>query len=138
MADIRLTRALDNRRAAFERSEAFRPKDFSIGGKFLVSGAGEATTFVQFPIRFSQKPLITTGGEIANDAAPITRGLPIVSAVVSGWQTNRVNGRLYYTGVYLGSVVQGLGTLRVFVNWIATGRGVMNPSFAYADEDRPT
>ena len=56
-----------------------------VQGQFLVSGVGELAKEVVFPVKFIEKPLLSFGGELAENSSPTDGGFPTISVVVGGW-----------------------------------------------------
>ena len=97
-------------------------------GQFLLDGMGEAEVQVSFPVKFSQKPLLSFAAEIRDGDMLITTQMPTVSMVVLRWIIeDRPPYSNMYTGAVLGIVTEGPVGSRVFVIWHMDGIAFSNP-----------
>lgn len=126
-------------------------QDTQVFGKFRVNGAGEATKAVEFPVVFSNIPLVTFGIEIQSDRRTIGPGpeflqdapgivvgqssglvkgeAPVITAAVVDWYTEDVlpDARRYSGCEVLTTCVGALNT-KFVVHWSAAGVAFTNPS----------
>jgi len=99
-------------------------------GQVRVNGAGEASFPVTFPIKFSEKPSLSFGGEILTGDT-IEQGLmPTANVIVLGWSTQDTPpyGRLY-TGAQLGVVTSGVTFQKMIVHWNMIGKALTSPTY---------
>lgn len=97
-------------------------------GQFLLDGTGEAEVQVSFPVKFSQKPLLSFAAEIRDGDMLITTQMPTVSMVVLRWIIeDRPPYSNMYTGAVLGIVTEGPVGSRVFAIWHMDGIAFSNP-----------
>lgn len=99
-----------------------------INGEIRVNTAGESITQVVFPVRFTEKPIMTFGGEVIEGDALQAGYMPTISVVVVGWITEEVPpvSRLY-TGAKLGIVLDGVNHQKAIVHWSLEGTALSNP-----------
>lgn len=112
------------------RSDSITPGLQICSGQVRVNGAGEASFPVTFPVKFTEKPALSFGGEIlAGDT--IEQGLmPTANVIVLGWSTqdNPPVGRLY-TGALLGVVTTGVTFQKMIVHWNMIGKAITSPTY---------
>lgn len=97
-------------------------------GQFLLDSAGEAEVQVNFPVKFSQKPLLSFSGELRSaDMNTITR-MPSLGVMVLSWiMEDNPPFSVLYTGAVLGVVSEGPPGQRMFVTWHMDGVAFSNP-----------
>lgn len=117
-----------------ERINNFLPTDTAVEGTFLVDGSGEATKTVHFPVRFINRPVFTSGGEMHLDTNPVAGQFPTVSCVVHRWITEQHAGfsKMYFVGAELLVVTTGPTSQRLWVHWRASGKGIVNPAVEHS------
>jgi hypothetical protein len=100
----------------------------TLTGEFLIKNSGEKRVPIDFPIAFSEKPLITFGAEVQEGDVIVDGFFPTVSVIVSRWITveNPPFSRIY-RGCELAVVVTGAPTQKVIVQWQLTGVAFGNP-----------
>jgi hypothetical protein len=126
--------AIDSfRRAQFnqnlsEASAAAAAGPTQLTGEFLMMGAGEKRIPVDFPIVFSEKPLLTFGAEVQEGSAVLDGSFPTVSVVVGKWFTREAPpfSRLFI-GAELLVVTTGITTQQTIIHWHLSGLGLTNP-----------
>jgi len=97
-------------------------------GQFLLDGMGEAEVEVLFPVKFSEKPLLSFAAEIRDGDMLITSKMPTVSMVVLQWTIeDRPPFSNLYTGATLGVVADGPPSSRLFAIWHMDGMAYSNP-----------
>jgi hypothetical protein len=104
-----------------------------VQGQFLVSGVGELAKEVVFPVKFIEKPLLSFGGELAENSSPTDGGFPTISVVVGGWnleipgETNQETpDRKYFVGANLLVVTTGTDE-NMWIHWHMSGMAITNP-----------
>jgi hypothetical protein len=122
------TAPFDQRRGAVNRIEAMTGKVHRVQGFFTLTGAGERSVEVDFPVWFVENPVLTFGGELAPNEFPEAGYYPTVSVVVLAWKlktpTPEVN---YYVGAHLGAVTTGKAAQVLIVHWQVEARALRNP-----------
>lgn len=100
----------------------------SLTGQVRVNGSGESKATITFPISFSQKPLLTFGGEIQEGDRLDPGRMPTVSVVVLAWLTKeRPPYSRLYTGAILGIVTGGPSWQKMIIHWKLDGIAYTNP-----------
>jgi len=117
-----------------ERVNTFLPTDTAVEGTFLVDGSGEAVKIVNFPIKFINRPVFTTGGELHLDTTPVPGQYPTMSCVINRWATEQHAGfsKMYFVGAQLLVVTTGPATQRLWVHWRASGVAIVNPAVEHS------
>lgn len=99
-----------------------------VSGQVRVNGAGESQVFVQFPVKFTDKPLISFGAELQENEPVVSGSMPTISIVVLDWQVEeRPPTSRLYTGATLGIVTGGAKYNKFIVHWHANGTAYTNP-----------
>jgi hypothetical protein len=100
----------------------------TLTGEFLLKNAGEKRVPIDFPVAFSEKPLITFGAEVQEGDVIIDGYFPTVSVIVSKWITreNPPFSRLYI-GCELAIVTSGAPTQKLIIHWQLSGVAFGNP-----------
>jgi len=102
------TYAFDRRAAAAARIAAARVQQANQAGTFTVTGTGEATFVVTFPLIFMDKPIFTFGSELGPNQTLVAGSFPTASATVSQWTTKSGTLKVtYYIGATIVVVVTG-------------------------------
>lgn len=102
--------ALELRRANLDRSASMTGGRISLDGFIDLSGVGEATIEVPFPMQFVERPVITSGGgELAEGETLEAGRFPRWNVGVKDWRfTERSEGAArIYTGALLVVVCEG-------------------------------
>ena len=104
-----------------------------VSGQFLLSGVGEATKAVKFPVKFIEKPLLSFGGELTENSSPVDGSFPTVSVVIGGWDleipgivNQETPDRKYFVGATLLVVTTGVSE-SMWIHWHVTGVAITNP-----------
>lgn len=104
-----------------------------VSGEFLVAGVGELTKEVLFPVKFVEKPLLSFGGELAENSSPVDGAFPTVSVVVGGWnlevpgiENQETPDRRYFVGATLLVVTSGTAE-NMWIHWHMMGMAITNP-----------
>lgn len=147
--------------AARRRSADMRTKDLQeshsqnsqIFGKFVVNGSGETRKVVNFPVAFSNAPLVLTTVEVQPEAEQVIWAdvpanevryatqlapgqAPLVQSNVVGWITqDNPPSESYYTGVEILTVCDGTRGVKYIVHWSAAGIAYMNPAAGGMDNN---
>jgi hypothetical protein len=99
-----------------------------VSGEIEVKGKGLVSAFVQFPIKFIEKPL----GGIGTPELVTSwdeDNFPTVQACNLRWELDENPPvQVFYTGVTLGLTITGSPTQLLYVPWTYTGTGFVNPS----------
>ena len=101
-------------------------------GQFMINSAGEAEVEIDFPFKFTEKPLMSFGFEM-RDGEPYVRGqMATGSAMVIDWKTEeRPPLNRFYTGCTLGVVTSGLQYQKMIGVFHASGMAFTNPMGRY-------
>ena len=122
-------RVLEERRTEVERTRDGFAQYFKIHGEFEVYGSGEGSSSVNFPIRFSDKPVMHFGSELAPGDTYTTGALPTANLTVLSWAISpNASGTVTYVGADFGVVTTGSATQTMIVFWSVEGVGVRNPT----------
>lgn len=98
-----------------------------LSGQVMLDGPGEGRFPITFPISFSEKPLLSFGGELKIGTEPVPGNFPTVSVVVGKWITTQVPPfQLNYTGCDLLIVTTGHVAQRMFIHWHLEGMAYNN------------
>lgn len=98
-------------------------------GEFLIENTGESVRQVNFPVLFTEKPLMFFGSELYGNT--ITDGsFPIVSTTVIQYlQRGDDSERRYFTGASLATRSSGPSGQKIWVHWMAVGKALSAPLF---------
>lgn len=120
----------ENRRAELERLRGSAAQYFKVYGEIQVTGAGEALTRIVFPVRFTEKPVLHHGSELAPGSPTVTAGsFPTCSASILTWDTRvKSDGTFLYIGGLFGIVTSGSVNQVMNVHWSIEGIGLRNPA----------
>ncbi len=122
------TAPFDARRGAVNRMESMSGRVHRVQGFFTVTGAGEVSVEVDFPVWFIENPVITFGGELAPNEFPEAGSYPTVSVVVLAWKKEDRPGDVsYFIGAHLGAVTTGKSGQILIVHWQMEGKALINP-----------
>ena len=101
----------------------------TLTGEIRVNGAGESRAQITFPLKFSQKPSLSFGGEIIEGDAILDGFMPTVNVVVLGWRTEeRPPTSRLYIGADLGVVLGGVNHQKAIIHWTLVGKAITSPS----------
>lgn len=97
-------------------------------GTMTVAGVGEMSREVGFTVFFLERPALSIGWEIADEAVPTPGNWPVVSAGIFRWLRKDMGaGRKYYSGAQIGVVVQASADQKITVHWSVRGKAFRNP-----------
>ena len=120
--------AFERRRGEVERGRSVQGQNFKITYFLEVSGAGESSVDVNFPVHFSEKPGVSFGGELLAGSVIEPANYPTCSVMVSAWKTDPTKNHPYYTGATLLLVVTGAATQRTALHFHAEGKALVAPA----------
>lgn len=94
----------------------------NLTGEFLIKNTGEKRVQVDFPVYFTDKPMMTFGAEVQEGDVIVNGKFPTISVVVSRWITaeNPPFSR-FYLGCELAVVTTGAPTQKMIVHWQLSG-----------------
>jgi hypothetical protein len=121
----RIRRANNEQQSTIENLSSASGGATRLTGQLLLSGSGEKVVDVVFPAPFTEKPLMSFGGEMQDS---MIRGqFPTISVVVAGWITRDAPpySRLF-TGCQLAIVTTGPTTQKMIVHWFFDGPTITN------------
>jgi hypothetical protein len=123
----RFRNSLNNERTSFEGIQDVSGGATTITGEFLIRGTGEKIVEVSFPCAFTEKPIMSFGGEVLDSEFLIQKQFPTISVLVAGWITKEVPpfSRLF-TGCKLCIVTTGPQTQSIVVYWSMDGLTITN------------
>lgn len=99
----------------------------SIDGLFMITGSGEASVFVNFPVKFIERPNLSFGFELDPSAVVAAGSYPSVSAVIGGWAKEGPSNKRTFTGATILVVSTGPVTQKIWVHWTASAKATTNP-----------
>lgn len=122
------TAPFDARRGTINRIESMTGKVHRVQGFFTLTGAGELSVEVDFPVWFIENPICSFGGELAANEFPEAGFYPTVSVVVLAWKKEDRPGDVsYFSGAHLGAVTTGKAGQVLVVHWQMEGKALRNP-----------
>lgn len=119
-------RALANQRNYTETLSEQAVRDGTAAGFVELEGEGESTVEITFPIRFIEKPIFTTGLELADNVWLSFGSFPLWSATIGGWTTAPAENEPLIIGALVGVYVTGAA--RSILHYRFQGRSLTNPS----------
>lgn len=129
MNDLELFRRRMNR----SKADAVGFGDMAAGptrcsGQFLIDSTGEVEAQINFPVKFSQKPLLSYSGEVKEGYMLTDSKMPTISMVPVRWiLEDNPPYSVLYTGVVLAVVTDGPPGQRLFATWHMDGPAFSNP-----------
>lgn len=102
-----MQRAIRDQRNYVEALGEQRIRDGHVQGFLNLATAGEIVATVTFPISFLERPLFTSGLELADNTWLVDGNFPIWSATVGSWTTRKAADTTLYIGATIGIVVIG-------------------------------
>lgn len=122
---------LEQRRWRTERERSMHVKLQRVTIKVALTGAGEASTLVSFPVTFVEEPVFYAGGAFQQSQGITDGSFPSFSAVVIGWDTSEKRPGLnvgdYYHGAGIAFVVGGVEEQTMFAHLSFEGKAFRNP-----------
>lgn len=101
-----------------------------LSGQIRVDSPGEVEVPLVFPVFFSEKPLLSFGGELKVGTDAVPGSFPTVSVVIGSWSLSDASPTmLIYKGCKLLVVTTGHPTQRMFIHWHLEGIAYNNASF---------
>ena len=101
-----------------------------LSGQIRVDSPGEVRVPLTFPAFFSEKPLLSFGGELKIGTQAVDGNFPTVSVVVGSWKiSDSYPNILIYKGCELLVVTTGHPTQRMFIHWHLEGIAYNTGSF---------
>lgn len=121
--------ALEGRRHEVERSTSILADRLEVEGFVELTGAGEATLEVEFPVAFTEIPSISDGGHLIEGQVLVAGQFPRWNVGVAQWRTmpNRPGAAPLYTGALLVIVAEGPEGMRSVAHYQFRGRALRNP-----------
>lgn len=119
--------SFEQRRGTIDRQQAIQGQVFRVSYFMEVSGDGESTVDVNFPVAFSEYPSCYMGGALAPGQVLVATNFPWCSVMVAAWKTDIKNGHLYYIGATLVLVVGGPTSQVCILHYHAEGKALQNP-----------
>lgn len=128
---------VEHHRRRSEQIQEFTVKQHRVTHFIDVDGAGEVSVDVNFPVKFIEKPAISSGAAELRDGEVLTAGqFPTANCTVVKWVLDELDEtRVYYVGAQLGVVTTGPESQKLTVHVSMEGRALRNPSFG---EDETT
>lgn len=97
-------------------------------GQFMVDSSGEVEAQILFPVKFSQKPLLSYAGELKDGDMLRPTHMPTLRMVVLNWiLEDKPPFQSLYTGAVLGVVLDGPPGQRMLATWHMDGVAFFNP-----------
>lgn len=119
--------SFEQRRGTVDRQAAIQGAVFRVSYFMEVSGDGEATVDVNFPVAFSEYPSCGMGGALAPGQVLVATNFPWCSVMVAAWKTETKNGHTYYVGATLALVCGGPTNQIVICHFHVEGKALQNP-----------
>jgi hypothetical protein len=120
-----MQRAIRDQRQYVETLAEQATRDGHVHGFIDLPSDGEVLVSIQFPISFMEKPLFTSGLEMAENAWIAYGSFPIHSATVTGWAMQRPADSSLWVGATLGIVT--VGAMRSILHYSFEGRTFTSP-----------
>jgi hypothetical protein len=121
--------AFEARRGTLERARSITGQQYKVSFFVEVHGAGETTVAVNFPVKFQEKPIVTSGGELAPGSVLQATNFPWCSVMVGSWDLDpTITDHDYYIGATLVIVVGGTDTQRAIIHFSAEGKALVSPT----------
>lgn len=121
--------SLENRRSEVVRVEdagggVFRCRFFF--GVGVPDGPGEGTVVLNFPVRFTEKPTLSSGWEMYPNQSLTLGQYPVVSSGVYVWNggTRPDNGSPFYDGCTMVFATMGVSDLAVTIHAVFEGLAI--------------
>ena len=122
-----LVHGIDQRVNQRDRAASMNIAPTRLSGFMNVTGTGEVSVDVAFPIWFIEKPSLTFGAELADGHSPEATNFPTVSVMVLKWRTETRGLGTYWVGATLGVVTTGKEGHETIVHWQAEAKALQNP-----------
>lgn len=100
-----------------------------VDGTVRVTGSGETTMDVAFPVWFAEMPVFLNGHSLESGHSPEDGNFPVASASVIAWDIRELSEqRTYYRGATLGIVQLGKEDMVGFLHFMFHGVAFVNPT----------
>lgn len=118
-----------------QKSVTARPSHYS--GIIQTTGSGDSLVIVPFPVRFSEKPLLSYGFDV--QSGDVTAGqLPTVSVGIMSYDAVETQPPvIFYVGATLGIVTNGPTGMVYNIHYHFDGVTIVNPISAATSLDSP-
>lgn len=122
-------RQSEARRGNIDRIEGLQAKHVRLLGQVPIDGAGEVTFNVVFPVKYIEKPLMTSGWDMDGESDAITGNYPTVSIGTVDWKYEDFDDEygMYWVGAVVAVRTTGQTGLRIYANYIFEGKALLNP-----------
>lgn len=123
----RLRRAINDTKATAEGLQDIAGGSTRLTGEFLLKSSGEKKIVLNFPVAFTDKPILTFSGEIPEGDVIVPGDFPMLSVLVSKWITRDVPPlSRVFIGCELALVVTGPSTQKLIIYWALDGNTIVN------------
>ena len=123
----RMRRAINESKATAEGLQDISGGATRITGEFLLKSSGEKRVSLNFPVAFTDKPILTFSGEIPEGDVIVNGDFPMLSILVSKWITRDVPPlSRVFIGCELALVVTGPATQKMIIYWALDGNTIVN------------
>lgn len=109
--------------------EEFSARPFIVSGQFSVTGAGELVKDINFPVTFTDKPLLSFGANMDENQIIVAGNFPTASVIVLKYKEKITPGTstASYTGASLIVVTTGMEDQIMWIHWQMSGTALVNP-----------
>src|SRR5690606_6232292 len=109
------------------QADEFASRVFTVSGERLVDGIGEVVVDVNFPVSFTQKPLMQYGSELDANQTVSDGSFPTVGVTVLRYNIKRGDlDQLYYIGATLAISITGSSSQKTWLHYHVSGKGITN------------
>lgn len=124
-----LRRTLEHRHRQRVTAQNSNMRRTQVEAKVRVVGSGETRATIDFPVLFSDKPIMTFGGELVGNSTAEAGNYPVISVMVDNWDTvERSDDREYYRGCEVLIVALGKENQRVDAHVLFEGMAFRDPT----------
>lgn len=130
-----IRRSIESRRGTVERSRAVAGGVYTVDGIIDLTGTGELTVDVLFPVTFTEMPILVGGGGVAPNQRILPNEFPTWSVGVRDWNLGidpDFPDMPTFKGATLIIIVTGATadstTFQSRAFWTARGRALTNPT----------
>jgi len=103
-----------------------------------ISGSGEVSVEIDFPVVYSAKPIFTFGGELDDNQTAEETNYPVISVMVVRWKTvERPEDRTFYVGATVAIVALGKENQRAIAHCLFEGLAFRDPTIGSGSLDGP-
>lgn len=117
---------LEKRRSQIDRVTNATGDTFRVSYRIGLDGSGETTVTVNFPVQFSERPTVSSGGELHPEETLVAGNYPWWSVGVADWITEDLAGRTYYVGADLVIVCGGPTGQLSYAHFTAEGKALQH------------